>query len=125
MTDNCSDPIAYFENMIDNCYDYAEAAKSHGTPIVGIMCEYAPRELIMAAGALPVCLCGGAAKTIPPAEEYLPANLCPLVKSTFGYHITNSNPFLKWADLVVAETTCDGKKKMFELMAESKPFYLM
>ena len=125
MTDNCSDPIAYFENMIDNCYDYAEAAKSHGTPIVGIMCEYAPRELIMAAGALPVCLCGGAAKTIPPAEEYLPANLCPLVKSTFGYHITNSNPFLKWADLVVAETTCDGKKKMFELMAESKPVYLM
>jgi len=125
MTESSVSPIEWFENMIDNCYDYAEAAKSRGIPIVGIMCEFAPRELIMAAGGLPVCLCGGAAKTISPAEEYLPANLCPLIKSTFGYHITGSNPFLGWADLVVAETTCDGKKKMFELMAEKRPVYVM
>ncbi len=118
-------PMAWFEDMIDNCYDYAEEAKSNGRPVVGIMCEYAPRELIMAAGGVPVCLCGGNAETIAPAEEYLPANLCPLIKSTFGYHVTGRNPFLKWADLVVAETTCDGKKKMFELMAETKPVYVM
>ncbi len=122
----CNDGYAaWFENMVDNCYGYAEAAKANGTPIVGIMCEFAPRELIMAAGGVPVCLCGGSAKTIPAAEDYLPANLCPLIKSTFGYHITGSNPFLNWADLVVAETTCDGKKKMFELMAETRPVYLM
>ena len=117
--------LSWFENMIDHCCDYAEEAKSNGRPIVGIMCEFAPRELIMAAGGVPVCLCGGSAKTIPAAEEYLPANLCPLIKSTFGYHVTKANPFLEWADLVVAETTCDGKKKMFELMAETKPVYLM
>jgi benzoyl-CoA reductase/2-hydroxyglutaryl-CoA dehydratase subunit BcrC/BadD/HgdB len=29
------------------------------------------------------------------------------------------------ADLVVAETTCDGKKKMFELMGEKKPMYVL
>jgi benzoyl-CoA reductase/2-hydroxyglutaryl-CoA dehydratase subunit BcrC/BadD/HgdB len=79
----------------------------------------------MAAGGIPVCLCGGSTKTIPAAEEYLPANLCPLIKSTYGYHIERKNPFLEMADLVVAETTCDGKKKMFELMAESRPVYLM
>ena len=28
-------------------------------------------------------------------------------------------------DLVVAETTCDGKKKMFELMAEHKPIFVL
>ncbi|MGB9619176.1 MAG: 2-hydroxyacyl-CoA dehydratase [Armatimonadota bacterium] len=115
----------WFENMVDNCYDYAEEAKSNSRPIVGITCEFAPRELIMAAGGVPVCLCGGNAETIPPAEEYLPTNLCPLIKSTFGYHVTGRNPFLRWADLVVAETTCDGKKKMFELMAETKPVYVM
>jgi len=93
---------AWFENMVDNCYDYAEEAKSKGRPIVGITCEFAPRELITAAGGVPVCLCGGNAETIPPAEEYLPTNLCPLIKSTFGYHVTGRNPFLKWADLVVA-----------------------
>lgn len=118
-------PLAWFEDMIDHCYDYAEDAVNSGRPVVGIMCEYAPRELIMAAGGVPVCLCGGSAKTIPAAEEHLPSNLCPLIKSTYGYHLTGSNPFLEMASLIVAETTCDGKKKMFELMGESRQVYLM
>ncbi len=106
--------------MIQNCYEYASAEKAKGRHIVGIMCEYTPRELIMAADAVPVCLCGGSAEMIPPAEEHLPANLCPLIKSTYGYHIQRKNPFLEMADLIVAETTCDGKKKMYELMAETQ-----
>jgi len=118
-------PLDYFEHIIDHCYDLVEAEKKQGRPIVGIMCEFTPRELILAAGAWPVCLCGGSAQTIPPAEQYLPANLCPLVKSTFGYCVQHSNPFLEWSDLVVAETTCDGKKKMYELMRQFKPFYVL
>jgi len=118
-------PLAWFTGMIDHCYDFAEAAKAQGRPIVGILCEFTPREVILAAGAVPVCLCGGSAATIPAAEQLLPANLCPLIKSTFGYHVTGKNPFLNWADLVVAETTCDGKKKMFELMGATKPMYVL
>jgi len=118
-------PLAWFRKMIPNCYEYASDAKAKGKRIVGIMCEYTPRELIMAADAIPVCLCGGSAETIPAAEEHLPANLCPLIKSTYGYHIQKKNPFLEMADLVVAETTCDGKKKMYELMAETRPTYVL
>ncbi len=117
--------FAHFRNMIDNCLDYAKAQRDAGKPIVGILCEFTPRELIMAAGAVPVCLCGGSASTIPDAEKYLPSNLCPLIKSTFGYHVQKSNPFLEMADLIVAETTCDGKKKMYELMAESREVYVL
>ena len=111
--------------MIENCLAYAQQAKSAGLPIVGILCEYTPREVILAAGGVPVCLCGGSASTIPAAEEDLPANLCPLIKSTYGYHALGSNPFLEMADLVVAETTCDGKKKMYELMAEARPMHIL
>ena len=118
-------PLEYFSHMIRNCLQCAQAAKRTGRPVVGILCEFTPRELIMAAGAVPVCLCGGSAKTIPAAEEHLPANLCPLIKSTFGYHVQRSNPLLEMADLVVAETTCDGKKKMYELMAETRPMYVL
>jgi len=118
-------PLGWFGNMIQNCFEYASARHDAGQPVVGIMCEYAPRELIMAAGAIPVCLCGGSADTIPAAEEHLPSTLCPLIKSTYGYHVQKSNPFLEMADLIVAETTCDGKKKMFELIAESRPTYVM
>jgi benzoyl-CoA reductase/2-hydroxyglutaryl-CoA dehydratase subunit BcrC/BadD/HgdB len=118
-------PMAWFDRMIEHCYEYAKAEKAAGRPVVGIMCEYTPRELIMAAGAVPICLCGGSAKTIPDAEQDLPANLCPLIKSTYGYHLQGSNPFLEMADLVVGETTCDGKKKMYELMAQSRPMHVL
>ena len=115
----------WFGDMLDHCLSYATAAKAAGRPVIGILCEYTPRELILAAGGVPVCLCGGSAKTIPAAEEHLPANLCPLIKSTYGFHLQRSNPFLEMADLVVGETTCDGKKKMYELMAESRPMYIL
>ncbi len=118
-------PLAWFAKMIQNCYEHATDAKAKGRHIVGIMCEYTPRELIMAANAVPVCLCGGSAEMIPPAEEHLPANLCPLIKSTYGYHSRKANPFLEMADLVVAETTCDGKKKMYELMGRTRPTFVL
>jgi benzoyl-CoA reductase/2-hydroxyglutaryl-CoA dehydratase subunit BcrC/BadD/HgdB len=119
------EPLDWFAGMIDHCYDFVQTAKAQGRPIVGILCEFTPREIILAAGAVPVCLCGGSAATIPAAEQFLPSNLCPLIKSTFGYHVTGKNPFLNWADLIVAETTCDGKKKMFELMSPTKPMYVL
>lgn len=111
--------------MIGRCLEHAQQERERGRKIVGIMCEYTPREIIMAAGGVPVCLCGGSAKTIPSAEEELPSNLCPLIKSTYGYHLEKSNPFLEMADLIVGETTCDGKKKMFELLGESRPVHVL
>jgi benzoyl-CoA reductase/2-hydroxyglutaryl-CoA dehydratase subunit BcrC/BadD/HgdB len=128
MAENCGNknkPSAWFGEMIQNCYEYATAAKAEGRHIVGIMCEFTPRELIMAADAVPVCLCGGSAEMIPPAEEHLPANLCPLIKSTYGYHVQGANPFLEMAELIVAETTCDGKKKMYELMGRTRPMCVL
>lgn len=117
--------FAWFSQMIPRCLDYARAARERGRPIVGILCEFTPREIILAGGGVPVCLCGGSAATIPAAEEHLPSNLCPLIKSTYGYHVQRSNPFVEMADLIVAETTCDGKKKMYELMAETRPMYVL
>jgi benzoyl-CoA reductase/2-hydroxyglutaryl-CoA dehydratase subunit BcrC/BadD/HgdB len=79
----------------------------------------------MAADGVPVCLCGGSAEMIPPAEEHLPVNLCPLIKSTYGYHVQKANPFIEMAELIVAETTCDGKKKMYELMGQTRPMHIL
>ncbi len=117
--------LAWFDDQITHCLEYARQAHEQGRPIVGIMCEYTPREVIMAAGGVPVCLCGGSGATIPAAEEDLPSNLCPLIKSTYGYHKQGNNQFLEMAALIVAETTCDGKKKMYELMAESRPMHVL
>jgi len=119
------DALSWFGDMVQHCYEHASAHKETGGKLVGIMCEFTPRELIMAAGAVPVCLCGGSAEMIPVAEETLPANLCPLIKSTYGYGVNKANPFLEMADLLVAETTCDGKKKMYEILSESRPMHVL
>ncbi len=118
-------PLAWFDDMVEHCLDTAAVQKKRGHPVIGITCEYTPRELILAAGGIPACLCGGDADMIPAAERVLPANLCPLIKSTLGYSLRKENPFLEMAKLLVVETTCDGKKKMYERLAESRPVHVM
>lgn len=100
-------------------------AKEHGRKVVGIYCTYCPQELILAAGAIPVGLCGMSENPIAAAEEQLPRNLCPLIKSSYGFALTDTCPFFHFSDLVIGETTCDGKKKMFEIMQDIKAVHVM
>ena len=99
--------------------------KEKGVPVVGMYCAYFPTELAMAVGAIPVGLCSFADETVKAAERELPKSMCPLVKSSYGFAVEDKCPFFHFADLVIGETTCDGKKKMYELMAEFKPVFVM
>ncbi|WP_302319720.1 double-cubane-cluster-containing anaerobic reductase [Gordonibacter pamelaeae] len=99
--------------------------KRTGGRLVGYLCSYTPLEVIDAAGAAAVGLCGTSPETIPAAEAVLPANLCPLVKSTYGFALSDKCPFTYFSDLIVGETTCDGKKKMYELLGELKDTYVL
>lgn len=99
--------------------------KDRGVPVVGMYCAYFPTELAMAVGAIPVGLCSFSNETVTAAERELPKSMCPLVKSSYGFAIEDKCPFFHFADLVIGETTCDGKKKMYELMAEFKPVFVM
>jgi benzoyl-CoA reductase/2-hydroxyglutaryl-CoA dehydratase subunit BcrC/BadD/HgdB len=119
-----AEPLAWFAGMVEHCQEYVDTARAAGAPVVGLMCEFIPREVILAAGAVPVSFCGGSSTAMAAAASALPENLCPLIRSTFGGYLTGENPFLQAADLVVAETSCDGKKKMFELLGISKPVYV-
>ncbi len=95
--------------------------KDSGANICGTFCQYAPAEIIRAAGLYMVGLCGKSQEPIPAAEKELPANLCPLIKSSYGHVLTETCPYAYFSDLVVGETTCDGKKKMFEMLGRIKP----
>ena len=99
--------------------------KEKGVPFVGVFCTYLPQEIPMAMGAAVVGLCSMSGETIPDAEKDLPRNLCPLVKSSYGFAKTEKCPYFYFSDLIVGETTCDGKKKMYEMLAEFKPVYVM
>ncbi len=84
-----------------------------------------PQEIAMAAGAAVVSLCSTSDETIEEAENYLPKNLCPLIKSSYGFAKTDKCPYFYFSDLIVGETTCDGKKKMYEYLGEFKPVHVM
>ncbi len=107
-----------------NLLDIARA-KREGRKVIGFYCLYSPIEIAVAAGAIPVSLCGTRNDPIEAAEKVLPRNLCPLIKSSYGYAATDTCPYFRFSDLVVGETTCDGKKKMFELLAEFRPIHIL
>lgn len=99
--------------------------KDKGRKVVGTFCTYTPRELIYAADAMSVSLCSTSDETVPDAEKVLPKNLCPLVKSSYGFAITDKCPYMYFSDMIIGETTCDAKKKMYELLGEIKDTYVM
>ncbi len=99
--------------------------KRAGNRLVGFLCSYTPLEIVDAAGAASVALCGTSDEVILEAEKVLPANLCPLVKSTYGFAYSQKCPFTYFSDMIIGETTCDGKKKMYELLAELKETHIL
>ncbi|MGI2335767.1 MAG: double-cubane-cluster-containing anaerobic reductase [Dehalogenimonas sp.] len=101
-----------------------EHAKEGGK-VVATYCVFVPEEFCWAAEAIPVSLCVGTQFSVPVAEEVLPRNTCALIKSSYGFKLGRLCPYVQVSHLIVGETTCDGKKKMFELLAEQQPVYVM
>lgn len=114
-----------FAEQRKNSFLAVKQLKDQGIPVVGAYCTYFPKEIAMAMGASTVSLCSTSDETIPDAEKDLPKNLCPLIKSSYGFAKTDKCPFFYFSDVVVGETTCDGKKKMYEYMSDFKDVFVM
>ncbi|MCR4399446.1 MAG: double-cubane-cluster-containing anaerobic reductase [Syntrophomonadaceae bacterium] len=115
----------YQQRITERVFVEGWQRKQQGALVVGTYCAFTPEEIIMAAGAVPVSLCAGSPEPITAAERVLPRNLCPLIKSSFGHALQDDCPYLAATDLIFADATCDGKKKMFELLAGFKPLHLL
>lgn len=120
-------PVVFeeFAEQRRNSFLAIKEIKDKGIPVIGVFCTYFPQELALAMGAAVVGLCSMSDETIPEAEKDLPSNLCPLIKSSYGFAKTDKCPFFYFSDLIVGETTCDGKKKMYEYLGEFKPVHVM
>ncbi len=108
-----------------NAFIKAKELKDKDVPLIGVFCTYFPQEIALAMGAATVSLCATSDETIADAEQDLPRNLCPLIKSSYGFAKTDKCPFFFFSDLIVGETTCDGKKKMYEYLSDFKPVHVM
>lgn len=96
-----------------------------GGKVFGTFCVYVPDEIVFAADAIATGLCGGSQFWVPGGEKVLPSNTCPLIKASVGARLDRTCPFFRIADMYVGETTCDGKKKAWEILSEDVPVHVM
>ena len=96
-----------------------------GGKVFGTFCVYVPDEIVFAADAIATGLCGGSQFWVPGGEKVLPTNTCPLIKASVGARLDRTCPFFRISDMYVGETTCDGKKKAWEILGEDVPIHIM
>ena len=99
--------------------------KEKGGKVVSSFCVFVPDEITIAAGGASIGICAGAQFPVPTGEKVLPRNLCPLIKASVGFKIDRICPYFQVSDFVVGETTCDGKKKAWEILDEYIHTYVM
>ncbi len=122
--------MAYFDGVTFDIHgapiqEMLDEKNSSGGRIVGTFCIYVPDEIVLAAESIPVGLCGGSQYSFPDADTLMPRNICPLIRSYVGFKIGKLSPFFECCDFLVGETTCDAKKKTWEILDAYHPTYVM
>ena len=127
--ENRPEGMDYFNMVVAEIHGIRPAElvehKKNGGKVVGTFCIHVPDEISISAGAIATGLCSGSQFWVPGGEKKLPAATCPLIKASLGARFDRTCPFFRLADLFVGETTCDGKKKAWEILAEDAPMYIM
>lgn len=99
--------------------------RSQKKPAVGTFCIFVPEEIVVGAGGACYGLCGGSPATIPDAESELPRNICPLIKSAHGFKLQRTCAYTQSSDFIYGETTCEAKKKTWEILNKHHPVHVM
>lgn len=101
------------------------ALRAEKKPAVGTFCIFVPEEIVVGAGGACYGLCGGSNATIADAETELPRNICPLIKSAHGFKLQRTCAYTQSSDFIYGETTCEAKKKAWEILAKHHPVHVM
>ena len=121
--------MEYFDFVVNEIHglriEELQKHKSAGGKVIGTFCVFVPEEIIRAAGGICIGLCSGIEIGAGEAEKVLPRNICPLIKSFMGFKLAKVCPYFESSDMVVGETTCDGKKKAFEILNDYVPVHVM
>ena len=126
---NRPEGMAFWDMVVSDIHGIRPAelieAQKQGRKIFGTFCLYVPDEIIVAADGIVTGLCGGSQFWVPAGEQVLPKSMCPLIKASVGARIGRTCPFFRIADMYVGETTCDGKKKAYEILGRDVPMHVM
>jgi benzoyl-CoA reductase/2-hydroxyglutaryl-CoA dehydratase subunit BcrC/BadD/HgdB len=120
--------MEYFDE-ISNFFGRREkeirAQKEAGKKIIGYSCMFAPIELILAAGAVPVRIGSGWYDAAKLGDRIMPVEVCPVIRSTIGAKMVNLSPYLELSDVIINPLTCDGRSKLSEILSDYKTIWCM
>lgn len=89
-----------------------EKWKTGGGRVMGYTCSFVPEELFIAAGLLPYRIRAAGSKTAGQADDYFEAaNICSLIRHTFGRVLSGDYGFL---DGAVIGGGCDANRHIFD-----------
>ncbi|MFA6448133.1 MAG: double-cubane-cluster-containing anaerobic reductase [bacterium] len=121
--------MQYFDFVVSEAHGLRiqelQEHRDKGGKVIGAFCVFAPEDIVMALGGIQVGLCAGADFAVPDSDGLIPAKTCPLVRASLGFKMNRTCPYIQSSDLLIGENTCDGKKKMYEVLGEYHPTYVM
>lgn len=127
--ENRPENMGYYDFVVSEIHGVRPSelieAQKNGKKVFGTFCIFVPDEIIFGADAIATGLCGGSQFWVPGGEKVLPTNTCPLIKASVGARLDRTCPFFRIADMYIGETTCDGKKKAWEILGEDVPMHVM
>ena len=127
--ENRPEGMAFYDFVVSEIHGIRPAElvklKEDGGKVFGTFCVFVPDEIVVACGGAVTGLCGGSQFWVPEGEKVLPSGMCPLVKASLGARFGKTCPYFSVSDVYVGETTCDGKKKAYEILGADKQTYVM
>lgn len=127
--ENRPENMAFYDFVVSDIHGIRPAElielQKAGGKVFGTFCVFVPDEIVVACGGAVTGLCGGSQFWVPDGEKVLPSAMCPLIKASLGAHFGKTCPCFSVADVYVGETTCDGKKKAYEILGADKQTYVM
>ncbi len=96
--------------------------KAAGKPVIGYFCHYAPREIMLAVGALPLRLRGAGSEDSSSGDAYLSGRLCTFVRHVMSLAIDGHYDFL---DGEISLNSCDHVRRSADVFRKKTtiPFH--
>ncbi len=102
--------MAPFDSLFADPWRH-EQLQAGGRPVVGVLCNFVPEELIYTAGAVPLRLDVAHGAAAAEGGRALAMDLCPEVRAVLGARLCGA-PLHRRVDLLICPTACDGKKRL-------------
>ena len=124
--------MGYFINIMKDVFVHQDKSlistrlqRTDNQKLIGTYCIMVPEELIYAAGAIPVRLCGGSYEASSIGDELVPRDTCPVVKASVGFTSLGLISIYQICDAVIVPTTCDAKRKMGEELSKFTEVWML